>query len=429
MSVQPWAPASVNPSATPTALVVATTFYTAALERPLEVALANHHDGDTVQCVPYNQLNTFLLKPSSVIPEGTAAKVVVLLRVEDFLRLELMERNKTAALDDARYLAVLRQRETEFLDILERIRHLRLTVMICPAGHGVCQSDFLKNAIRITEHKISAKLKTQQKHLLVHWSEFEKLESSGNWFNPAADRLGHVPFSPEGLAALAEFLVNQKDRMPAATIATASAPAETADFKHFLASLKVRVSTAWMTPSSEETVIGLMRHTTHFITHPGDKPFPGRPRELATASPQGEAWALEVADRFGDYGVSGAAVFGFDPNVMRVAFLFLTCPVLGRQVEHALFAWLAGVAERRGAEFIHVPFVSGRDNRVLSRLLRQLGTEEIREDGPISQARGADTYFRLRASGLKESLSRVAPDSETLATMIRNLSLGDLPQC
>jgi hypothetical protein len=410
-------------------MVLATTFYTAALERPLEVALAKHHDGGLVQCVPYNQLNTFLLRPSLVIPEGTRAKVVLLLRVEDFLRLEMMEGDKSADPDAAHYAAVLRQREAEFLDVLDRIRHLRLTVMICPAGHGAYRSDFLRNAIRITEHKISAKLKTLQKHLVVRWSEFERFDSSGNWFNPAADRLGHVPFSPEGLAALAEFLVAKKDQMPDAAIGSASASADTADFRHFLASLKVRVSTSRMTPSSEETVIGLMRHTTHFITHPGDRPFPARPRELADASPQGEAWVLEVADRFGNYGVSGAAVFGFEPGVMRVAFLFLTCPVLGRQVEYAVFDWLAGVAERRGAQFIHVPFVNGRDNKVLSQLLRQLSTEEIRGHGALSQARATDTVFRLRTAGLKESISRIAPDPEALAMMIKNMSLGDLPQC
>ena len=406
-------------------IVLASTFYTAALEEPLKAALSKHRISDSLVCVPYNQLNTFLLNPSSMLPNDVPAKLLVLLRIEDLIRLELGEHSRSPHCDADHCLSVLQQREAEFLDIISHMRRLQLAVLICPAGRGAYDSSFLANAIRITEHKIVARLKSQQKHLILNWSEFEKYAPAGNVFNPAGDRLGHVPFSPEGLAALAEFFAEKLDQMPTVTLSSASVSAETADFEHFLRSLNVGLTVAPMTAETEEASVMLMRHTTHFITHPGDKPSPGRPLGLVPAVSQAEAWSLSVDDRFGRYGTSGAVVFGFDSKIMRIAFLFLTCPVLGRQVEHALFYWLADIAEHRNASFIQIPVVIGRDNKVLSKLLQKLGAEIIPDNGSAAQGNGTSTQFLLDVPGLKEAVTRIAPDPAALSTIIMNINHGE----
>jgi hypothetical protein len=406
----------------PTAIVaIASTFYTAALEEPFRVALADVQSSEIVACVPYNQLNTFLLKPSSVITDDVDAKVLVLLRVEDFIRLELGQHSKQHGLDSCDCLSVLRQHEAEFLEIIARMQQLRLTVMICPAGRGAYDSTFLSNAIRITEHKISARLKAQQKHLVVNWSEFETHAPAGKLFNPAGDRLGHVPFSPEGLSALAQFFTQKLDQIPTVTLSPKAMGEDTADFEYFLASLSVVVTVAPMTLESDEVSIGLMRHTTHFITHPADRTPPGRPLALASAASEGEAWKVVVEDRFGNYGVSGAVVFGFDTNVMRIMFLFLTCPVLGRQVEHAMFHWLADVAEHRNAEFIQIAVLPGRDNKVLSQLLQKVDAEAVHDNGTSTQ-RNEATQFTLCVADLKNAVMKVAPNPAALTTIIANMS-------
>src|SRR5439155_1427038 len=186
-------------------------FYTAALEMPFTQALAKQGHTYSVVCVPYNQLFTFLLDPRSVIPEGVDASVVLLLRVEDLIRLELAQHNSNRS-DST--LPLLRQRTEELVDVLSRISRLRLTVMMCPSGRGAYDVGSLGNSPRVGEHKILAALRSRQKHLVVSWSEFERAAQPGNWFNPAGDRLGHVPFMPEGLDALADFFVGQLNRMP-----------------------------------------------------------------------------------------------------------------------------------------------------------------------------------------------------------------------
>ena len=127
--------------------VLASSFYTAALERPMLQALIAADTTLPVQCVPYNQLHTFLLDPHSAIPEDTPAKVVLLLRVEDLVRLELV------ALDPADPGAMkacvnaFRERTEQFLDVLSRMSRLALTLVICPSGRGAYKIDFLGSAI------------------------------------------------------------------------------------------------------------------------------------------------------------------------------------------------------------------------------------------------------------------------------------------
>ena len=123
-------------------LVLASSFYTAALEIPFTQALAKHGHTHSVVCVPYNQLFTFLLDPRSVIPEGVDASVVLLLRVEDLIRLELAQHNSNRS-DST--LPLLRQRTEEFVDVLSRISRLRLTVMMCPSGRGAYDVGSLGN--------------------------------------------------------------------------------------------------------------------------------------------------------------------------------------------------------------------------------------------------------------------------------------------
>jgi FkbH-like protein len=73
--------------------------------------------------------------------------------------------------------------------------------------------------------------------------------------------------------------------------------------------------------------------------------------------------AVRVADRFGDYGLVGAALYVLAPDRLKVDSLLLSCRALGRGVEHAMAAWLGrrGLAEGRR----EVAFVDRRTERNL----------------------------------------------------------------
>src|SRR5207248_10518763 len=77
-------------------LVLASTFYTPAFEKPFAGALANRGDARPQLFVPYNQLHSFLLNPTSLIPPDMPANVILFLRIEDVVRPELANSDEAA---------------------------------------------------------------------------------------------------------------------------------------------------------------------------------------------------------------------------------------------------------------------------------------------------------------------------------------------
>ena len=397
-------------------LVLATSFYTAALERPLTATLERDHANFPLTCVPYNQLHTFLFDPLSGMSVDEPSKIVLLLRVEDLIRLELvsLDRNKPDA--ERACSRAFQERTEQFLDILARLS-LQLTVLICPSGRGAYDLKFLGNAVRVAEHKIAAELRGQERHLVISWSEFERGGMAESCFNPSGDRLGHVPFSPQGLDAISQFLCSKLASMPVTDLAKRPQDA-VADLERFLTGLNVEMNTSPLTQLDEEAALNVVRHTTHFINWPTRKWSQGDISALAAAAPSGEAWTVRVRDRFGDYGVSGAVTFAVANRVFKIGLAFLTCPVLGRQVEYAFWGWIAKLAESRGAEFIEVPFVRGRDNEGLERLLTKWS-------GPteISPAIG-ERKFRLTVAGLADQILAEAPSQASVNAIIAGMQTG-----
>jgi hypothetical protein len=405
-----------NSSSCPHVLVLASSFYTPALERPFVQALGERTEEVSVSCIAYNQLHTFLLDPSTAIPENTPAAVILFLRLEDLIRFELTAAvpGSPAAEDCA---LAFRKRSEEFLDVLARVARLRLTVLLCPSGRGAYDLKFLGNTLRVAEHKIAAELRRQQQHLVIPWSEFERWRMPEHCFNPSGDRLGHVPFSPEGLEALAKFSVAQWDRLPLTTL-PARTENKSSALEQFLASLETEIRVAPVAPEDDEQAVNVVRHTTHFINLLNRKWQEGGIQAMAAGVPGGEAWSIRVRDRFGDYGVSGAVTFGIEARVMQIGLLFLSCPVLGRQVEHAVLAWIGSVAEQRGAEWIEMPFTSGRDNQVMLKFFSDLSGEP---------ASAGDQLFRLPVQGLAARAIRQAPSPDTAGKILNTLQADPIP--
>jgi FkbH-like protein len=61
-----------------------------------------------------------------------------------------------------------------------------------------------------------------------------------------------------------------------------------------------------------------------------------------------ECMVLHVADRFGEYGLTGVLLFRTVESAIEVDTFLLSCRVLGRGVEHQVLSWLGNEAARRG---------------------------------------------------------------------------------
>ena len=66
-------------------------------------------------------------------------------------------------------------------------------------------------------------------------------------------------------------------------------------------------------------------------------------------SPGHDVWAIQVNDRFGDYGIVGVAIVEHGDNAWTVDTFLMSCRVLGRGVETAFLSAIADDAVTRGA--------------------------------------------------------------------------------
>jgi FkbH-like protein len=86
-------------------------------------------------------------------------------------------------------------------------------------------------------------------------------------------------------------------------------------------------------------------------------------RELAH-SQRYLVYAVHVADKFGEYGLTGALILDreFEKNVWFVDTLLLSCRVLGRGVESALLSAVANDARASGVEGLVARFIPTAKN-------------------------------------------------------------------
>jgi FkbH-like protein len=76
-----------------------------------------------------------------------------------------------------------------------------------------------------------------------------------------------------------------------------------------------------------------------------------------------ECLTVDVADRFGSYGVTGLVVFRTLDTSLEVDTFLLSCRVLGRGVEHRVLARLGEIASERGLEGIRLLYSPTARNR------------------------------------------------------------------
>jgi FkbH-like protein len=84
--------------------------------------------------------------------------------------------------------------------------------------------------------------------------------------------------------------------------------------------------------------------------------------ERFAAGPRSDAIVVRVRDRFGDAGVVGLALAETTGEICRIDSLLLSCRVIGRGIETALLAEIAGRARRTGAEKLVGEYIPSRKN-------------------------------------------------------------------
>ena len=106
-------------------------------------------------------------------------------------------------------------------------------------------------------------------------------------------------------------------------------------------------------------------------------------------SGRGECLAVEVSDRFGDYGLVGVTIFATEGNALVVDNLILSCRALGRGVEQRIVAQLGAIAMKRGLTELSLLFAPTPKNQPAHRFLESLAAPDVRPGWPNGVPAGA----------------------------------------
>lgn len=184
--------------------------------------------------------------------------------------------------------------------------------------------------------------------------------------------------------------VTEEDRQRAGRYAAQSERGqlarESASLKDFIRALELRVQLSRAAPEQWPRVAQLTQRTNQMNTTTQRLTL----NELQTRlEGGGVCWVAQVGDRFGDYGLVGAMIGEFTPDVLRLDSFLLSCRALGRGVEHRMLAYAGAEASQRGQHWVDVPVTPTAKNAPAQTFLREVsGT--------------AATLYRLSADHLQQ---------------------------
>jgi FkbH-like protein len=141
--------------------------------------------------------------------------------------------------------------------------------------------------------------------------------------------------------------------------------------------------------------------------------------ELAQKSSDGsvECLVAHVRDRFGDYGLVGAAVFHETGEALRIEAFFLSCRALGRSVEYKLLNEVGKIAGSRRLSLVEIDFQRTSRNTPAQEFINTLATAipfGHQEPGVIA----LDGQFASQASYPGRAVERSSPNTQVASASV-----------
>jgi len=90
-----------------------------------------------------------------------------------------------------------------------------------------------------------------------------------------------------------------------------------------------------------------------------------------------KCWAIRVADRFGDYGLTGIISVEVDNEKLRVVDFLLSCRVMGRHVEEAMISTAVKYGQKLNLKEMVAVFVATPRNKPCLEFWQRSGFKEL----------------------------------------------------
>jgi amino acid adenylation domain-containing protein/FkbH-like protein len=142
------------------------------------------------------------------------------------------------------------------------------------------------------------------------------------------------------------------------------------NLEDFLAGLALRIDIRPTQPSDLARVAQLTERTNQFNFKTIRRTQAEIERLCAAGS---ECLAVDLKDRFGDYGLVGVLIFSTQSDSVNVDTFLLSCRALGRKVEYHMLARLGKIAQSRGLARVNVEYLQTKKNQPARDFVERVG--------------------------------------------------------
>ena len=323
-------------------VLVASSFTSTPLESSLRASLVQASVGGAVNFVQYDQMGQYMMGSASMSPDilGT----IVLLRVEDWLLEDLKSAPPDGnSVSHQQFHYHLRSRVNEFVNQIGALanRGKQVWFLACPSRGWIAEKHKLVTLCQTYTNLVVARVQNDRHVSTLRWPA---ALFTGEVEDNRTDRLGRIPFTQTAFDRLGEFLGTQvaHTSLRRDLCSAPVTPPSLAELAGYLAGLKVRVQIAPADLSDRDKLDRILRIAADFTLN-GQRPdLPDEEIDRILAS--GWCRRIVVSDRLASYGVSGILALRPTVDALIVDSMSLSCTVLGKQVEHAVFSALLQIA-------------------------------------------------------------------------------------
>jgi len=222
---------------------------------------------------------------------------------------------------------------------------------------------------------------------------------------PLPEMPEQIPHFLNHIWAFDHVLVTEEDRNRSAHYKTAlefgRELKQASNLESFVNSLELSVRIQRCAPDQIERVAQLTQRTNQF----NFTSIRRTAAEISALQADGslECRAVNVSDRFGDYGLTGVVLFREADNALVIDTLLLSCRVLGRGVEHRVMAYLSDEALQRGLETLVATLVTSAKNEPARRFLKEIAAH-------VEERTATGLSYRIPAAEMRGLCWEPPPD-------------------
>lgn len=150
-----------------------------------------------------------------------------------------------------------------------------------------------------------------------------------------------------------------------------SAKSQASNIEDYLASLDISVTFSNKDKESFERLVQLTQKTNQFNLT--TKRYATGDMDYFYNSPEYDVISLEVADKFGNFGITGLCIIKYFEKTATIDTLLMSCRVLGRKVENVFLSEVINRAKQKGNQWLFATYKATRKNSQVNELYDKHG--------------------------------------------------------